>query len=334
MTPKKKTNNKAKKKAIKKMAGKFMGHDIFIDEAMNVDEIMFGYDWGRTTNTHMKQGPGQSLNSEDIQRAIEMLRVNDFRQHGGDQFQTLVESMLLRGRGSGADVEDLMHVMIALIQAFNIQVRKHPSAAFGDQIIISAHFPLGEHTQQFNIACKVSDRRSPESQMDKHYTLVKSMQELMKPMRDWIHIAEHAKKDMDFKEILAIENMEQRRAALRIFGEERLLEEAHARLLDTGTHGQELYVIPEDTGAFDTDAFFLKYNCPSTGRLYISGVDPSLFIQTRQRWRPDNWPTDPRHLRQGSWLGKDHQGWADKAMAWKFHMTPEEYAAVPSNNQA
>jgi len=103
--------------------------------------------------------------------------------------------------------------------------------------------------------------------------------------------------DAPMKTILNLEDVDQRMAAMRFVGPERLIEEAGAKLIDKSKKGNELYMIAEKEGVFRQDAYFLKYEDPSTDRVYVSGVDPSVGSE------------------------KD----ADKAMAWKFHMTKDEY---------
>ena len=102
-------------------------------------------------------------------------------------------------------------------------------------------------------------------------------------------------KELSFKEIMAIENMEQRMVALKMMNPVELLEETKAKLLDMSERGNELYLI---TNLFDTPAYFLKYSCPSTGRIYISGIDPQ-FAQENPK--------------------------ADSCMAWKHNLTEDEY---------
>ena len=55
----------------------------------------------------------------------------------------------------------------------------------------------------------------------------------------------------------------------KIFGVENLLE--NAKLLDKSNNGNELYLLE---GLFRQPAYYLKYSCPSTGRVYVKGVDP------------------------------------------------------------
>lgn len=114
---------------------------------------------------------------------------------------------------------------------------------------------------------------------------------------------------------MAIENMEQRMIALKYMGAD-LLKHVDSELLDTGIKPcihydyntetkkgkgrvtyNELFVV---RGVFSDDRYFLKYEDPSTGREYISGVPNEIGEK------------------------KD----ADLAMAWKFYMTKEEYLSL------
>jgi hypothetical protein len=55
-------------------------------------------------------------------------------------------------------------------------------------------------------------------------------------------------------------------------GAEKLLSELEAELVD-GVAGYQLYKIDS---VFSQTAYFLKYSCPSTGRVYVSGIDPDI----------------------------------------------------------
>ncbi len=103
---------------------------------------------------------------------------------------------------------------------------------------------------------------------------------------------------MDFKEVMEIQNMEQRMVALKLLNPVTLLEGTGAKLLNRSNRGNELYLIK---GLFSQPAYFLKYVCPSTGRIYISGIDPE-FAQENPL--------------------------ADSCMAWKHQLTDEEYAQL------
>jgi len=105
-------------------------------------------------------------------------------------------------------------------------------------------------------------------------------------------------KSMSFQEIMKIKNIEQRMIAFKIMDREKLLREAGARLIDKSPRGNELYIVES---LFGKPAYFLKYQCPSTGRVYISGIDPSVAS-----YKPD----------------------ADFCMAWKLGISPEDYKNI------
>lgn len=120
--------------------------------------------------------------------------------------------------------------------------------------------------------------------------------------------------ELSFKEIMQLKNIEYRMIALKYSRLEDILK-ANATLINVGTKGvnhfiydsknkwsnkvtyNELYLVK---GIFNQDAYFLKYEDPSTGRVYISGVDPVI--------------------------GK--KGDADECLAWKFSISKEEYLSL------
>jgi len=102
-------------------------------------------------------------------------------------------------------------------------------------------------------------------------------------------------KKMSLQEIMAIKNIEQRMVALKIMGAEKLLKESNAKLLDKSEKGNELYLIEN---VFSQPAYFLKYQCPSTGRVYVSGIDPNIAKQIPN---------------------------ADYCMVWKLGITIDDY---------
>ncbi|MHB1275789.1 MAG: DUF6745 domain-containing protein [Candidatus Humimicrobiaceae bacterium] len=79
-------------------------------------------------------------------------------------------------------------------------------------------------------------------------------------------------KNITAKDILKFANIEQRMAALKFYGADNLLSELDAKLIDN-TAGYELYKLDK---IFSQPAYFLKYSCPSTGRVYVSGIDPKV----------------------------------------------------------
>ncbi|MBC8490348.1 MAG: hypothetical protein H8D45_30395 [Bacteroidetes bacterium] len=97
---------------------------------------------------------------------------------------------------------------------------------------------------------------------------------------------------MSLKEILQIKNIEQRMCVLK-YNSEKLLDKAE--LLDKSERGNELYLVKD---IFSEPAYFLKYECPSTGRVYVSGIDPQ-FVKENQD--------------------------ADTCMAWKHNWSFKEY---------
>ena len=100
---------------------------------------------------------------------------------------------------------------------------------------------------------------------------------------------------MDARQILQLDNIEQRFAVLEDFGAERLLSELEAKLIDSSERGNELFriygVIP------DTPIMMLRYTDPSTRKVYVSFVPPDTTK-------------------------------ADEGMAWKFKLMPEEYKGL------
>jgi hypothetical protein len=105
------------------------------------------------------------------------------------------------------------------------------------------------------------------------------------------------------EKLLSIRNIEQRHLLLKAMGAERVIEELDAKLTHRSLSGNELYKIPRLFNHVG-DAYYLKYTCPSTGRVYVSGVPPRI--------------------------GKKRN--ADTAMAWKFGLTVEEYRGIESQS--
>ena len=71
-------------------------------------------------------------------------------------------------------------------------------------------------------------------------------------------------------DVLKLGNIEQRYAALKILGSEKLLQELNAELIDKSSLGNELYKI--DGVIPNKSIRLLKYVCPSTGRVYTKFV--------------------------------------------------------------
>jgi hypothetical protein len=99
-------------------------------------------------------------------------------------------------------------------------------------------------------------------------------------------------KNLSFKEIVGISNIEQRYAALKLYGAEKLLQEAGAKRIDKSERGNELYKI--ENLIRGRTLKLLKYKDHSTDRIYVSFV-PYQYEK------------------------------ADAAMAWKFQLSEGEY---------
>jgi hypothetical protein len=79
-----------------------------------------------------------------------------------------------------------------------------------------------------------------------------------------------ATQTLSVAEVICLQNIEQRMAAIGVYGLEQILAGAQALFLDHA-QGYELYVVHN---VYRVSAYYLKYRCPSTGRVYISGVPP------------------------------------------------------------
>src|SRR3990167_810290 len=107
---------------------------------------------------------------------------------------------------------------------------------------------------------------------------------------------------MTFKEIMAIENMEQRMVALK-YHPDTLIKSEHSKLIDTWTNPRtkddiELY---EVSGIFNRTQYFASYKDQSTERMYVSAIDPDA---------------------------KEFNKTALSAMAWKFSLQEKEYKSI------
>jgi hypothetical protein len=104
---------------------------------------------------------------------------------------------------------------------------------------------------------------------------------------------------MSFKEVVEIQDIDQRTQAMAYCPPREFLEN-RGKLLDKSKKGNELWLIPQSEGLFRIDAYFLYYKCCSTGKEYLSGVDPKVGEK------------------------KD----SDLAMSWKFSITLMEYQSL------
>ena len=114
---------------------------------------------------------------------------------------------------------------------------------------------------------------------------------------------------MSPESIIGLSNIEQRRVAMQFYGYEKLMSSLNKKLIDRSSRGNELYLVNlgqrlELFGVVrNIYRLVLKYSCPSTGRIYFSGI-PDF---------DDN--------------GKNIQT-ANQAMAWKFGLSEDEYARL------
>jgi len=113
-----------------------------------------------------------------------------------------------------------------------------------------------------------------------------------------------SKRTLTGKELMKIKNMEQRYIAFEMYGPEKLLKEYNSKILDTYDSTSknlgksikiELHEIPNLIE--NTSVKMLTYKCHSTARPYFSFVPPETKT-------------------------------AIDAMAWKFQVTPDEYAKI------
>ena len=103
------------------------------------------------------------------------------------------------------------------------------------------------------------------------------------------------KQELSFQEAMAIVDIDQRWVAIKFLGE-KILQGTDNELLNKSERGNELYLV-RNLFPSHPEAYYLRYICPSTGRVYFSGIDPEI--------------------------GKKKN--ADEAMSWKFGLVPSEY---------
>lgn len=106
---------------------------------------------------------------------------------------------------------------------------------------------------------------------------------------------------MSLKDVMKIEDIDQRTQAMNYIPVQEFLEHAGGVVTDTFKKWDieyKLYQIPE--GLFTEIAYFATYTCPSTGKLYMSGISPEI--------------------------GKEKN--IVKAMAWKANMTQKDWKSM------
>ena len=99
---------------------------------------------------------------------------------------------------------------------------------------------------------------------------------------------------MPFKDILAIEDIDQRTQAMRYGDVDAFMEHVKGKILDTFTKttpdkkqiNYRLYEIPvEPSNTFTETAYFMTYDCPSTGKKYMSGVAEAKTVAEAMAWK-------------------------------------------------
>ena len=105
---------------------------------------------------------------------------------------------------------------------------------------------------------------------------------------------------MPFADILKIKDIDQRTQAMRYGDINAFLEHVKAKKLDTfqkftvngGVVDYALYEIPAGD-VFTETAYYAVYNCPSTAKVYMSGVPKSTSIKESMAWKSgmdvENW---------------------------------------------
>ena len=106
------------------------------------------------------------------------------------------------------------------------------------------------------------------------------------PEKEWTRIVNN---ELSSEEILSEENIEKRMAIMSVTESTQLLDAINAQLIHQSSRGNQLY----SATIQNKTVHFLKYACPSTGRVYVSGV-PKFSD-------------------------------ADEAMCWKFQISREDY---------
>jgi len=98
-------------------------------------------------------------------------------------------------------------------------------------------------------------------------------------------------------DVFAIKDTDVRMAALKYLGSDWVFNNCESTLINESARGNKLYSIDGLTGSKE---WCLRYRCPSTGREYVSFVDPQIGQKKN----------------------------ADLAMASKFKLTEKQYAQV------
>lgn len=336
-TSKKTTKNtvkKTKKEKVQPGKKRFNLSSSFPQEYAGFEvRVMGDFDSSATT---VAVDEGSTLTEEDIIDALDML------QQGIHQ-----------PRFPGVDYANSGWALIyalALFQVMGLRVDERnmtSSSVFGNILRTRIRWPFGRHQMDTEMSTQI-ENLPDTSKFEYRMAIAKDhLYGHFDEVQTWIDIAKRCKEEYTVQDLLSLKNIEQRMAALRIFGAEKLIEEAGAIEVSKTKRGNELYKIPKERGLFEEDAYFLKYQCVSTGRIYVSGVPSWLFnqrmaaIDTANRdtvnsgmmgygWR---WNTRPIEVDEKYINEYPEHEWADLAMAWKFRLTLEEYKSLPIENE-
>jgi hypothetical protein len=98
---------------------------------------------------------------------------------------------------------------------------------------------------------------------------------------------------MPFRNILKIKDIDQRTQAMRYGDIDAFMKHTKAKKLDSqikvnsdGCITYSLYQIPvEPSQIFTETAYFVVYDCPSTGKKYMSGVEPCKTVAESMSWK-------------------------------------------------
>ena len=83
------------------------------------------------------------------------------------------------------------------------------------------------------------------------------------------------KKELSFADVIKINNVDQRAIAMKYLSFAHLVGGTKMKIVDGKTErGNELWKLPQSAGIFEQDEYFLHYFCPSSGREYVSAVNP------------------------------------------------------------
>jgi len=132
-------------------------------------------------------------------------------------------------------------------------------------------------------------------------------------LRRWYDIGERS---ISLRIVLSLP-IPERRAIVKYVGLEKLFYNSKPKLISKTKRGNELFKIRIQGTRPHHESYWLRYKCPSTDKIYISGIIPSFVTSSIDIQilylleRSSNFP----------WL-------ADAAMAWKLGLHLSEYYSI------